>query len=268
MTRLAIEEVYKSQKENDQRLAALFLTQGSTGTLGSADYLREKFPLLKVCAGEALQCPTLLYNGYGAHRIEGIGDKHVPWIHNLKNMDMVAGIDDECCMRIVRLFNEPEGIEFLKSRGIPDESVKKLELMGISSIANLAGAIKMAKYYEMNKNDMVFTIATDSMELYQSRLQELRKEQGDYTDKQAAIDFESCLMSLTTDHMQELSYWDKKRIHNLKYFTWVEQLGKDVEELDKQWYDENYWKEKYQSHKEWDSFIREFNEKTGLLEKY
>jgi cysteine synthase A len=264
----AIEEVYKSEKDGDQRLAALFLTQGSAGTLGSADYLREKFPLIKVCAGEALQCPTLLYNGYGAHRIEGIGDKHVPWIHNLKNMDMVAGIDDECCMRIVRLFNEPEGIDFLKSRGIPDESVEKLELMGISSIANLVGAIKMAKYYEMNKNDMVFTIATDSMELYQSRIQELRKEHGDYTDKQAAVDFESCLMSLTTDHMQELSYWDKKRIHNLKYFTWVEQMGKDVEELDKQWHDENYWKEKYQSHKEWDLLIREFNEKTGLLERY
>jgi cysteine synthase A len=264
----AIEEVYQNEKSDDQRLAALFLTQGSTGTLGSADYLREKFPLLKVCAGEALQCPTLLYNGYGEHKIEGIGDKHVPWIHNLKNMDMVAGIDDECCMKIVRLFNEPEGIGFLKSRGIPDESVNKLELLGISSIANLLGAIKMAKYYEMNKNDMVFTIATDSMELYQSRIQELRKERGDYTDRQAAVDFESCLMNLTTDHMLELNYWDKKRIHNLKYFTWVEQLGKDVGELDKQWYDENYWKEKYQSHTEWDSLIKEFNEKTGLLEKY
>jgi cysteine synthase len=264
----AIEEVYRSKKDNDQRLAALFLTQGSAGTLGSADYLREKFPLIKVCAGEALQCPTLLYNGYGAHRIEGIGDKHVPWIHNLKNMDMVAGIDDECCMRLVRLFNEPEGKDYLKSRGIPDESVKELELLGISSIANLIGSIKMAKYYEMNKKDMVFTIATDSMELYQSRIKELRKEHGEYTEMQAAVDFESCLMSLTTDHMQELSYWDKKRIHNLKYFTWVEQLGKDVEELDKQWYDENYWKEKYKSFTEWDSFIREFNQKTGLLEKY
>lgn len=264
----AIEEVYESKKEENQRLAALFLTQGSTGTLGSADYLREKYPQIKVCAGEALQCPTLLYTGYGAHRIEGIGDKHVPWIHNLKNMDMVAGIDDECCMRIVRLFNEPKGKNFLKSRGIPDETAEKLELMGISSIANLAGAIKMAKYYEMNENDIVFTIATDSMELYQSRIEELRRERGDYTEHQAGVDFDSCLMGLATDHMQELSYWDKKRIHNLKYFTWVEQLGKDVEELDRQWYDENYWMEKYQSHEEWDVLIREFNEKTGLLEKY
>jgi cysteine synthase len=264
----AIEEVYESEKIGEQRLNALFLTQGSAGTLGSADYLREKFPLIKVCAGEALQCPTLLYNGYGSHRIEGIGDKHVPWIHNLENMDMVAGIDDERCMRLLRLFNEPEGKKFLKSKRISPDMVDKLELMGISSIANLVGAIKMAKYYEMDANDIVFTIATDSMELYQSRIEELRKERGAYTDYQAAVDWDSCLMSITTDHMLEMNYWDKKRMHNLKYFTWIEQIGKDVKELDRQWYDKNYWKEKYQSHKEWDALIREFNTKTGLLDKY
>jgi cysteine synthase len=182
----AMEEVYESEKKDHQRLAALFLTQGSAGTLGSADYLREKFPLIKVCAGEALQCPTLLHNGYGEHRIEGIGDKHVPWIHNLKNMDMVAGIDDEICMRLIRLFNEPTGKSFLKERGINPELVEKLELMGISSIANLLGAIKMAKYYEMDENDMVLTVATDSMELYQSRIKELNEEKGEYAEYQSA----------------------------------------------------------------------------------
>ncbi|MBW1717749.1 MAG: pyridoxal-5-phosphate-dependent protein subunit beta, partial [Deltaproteobacteria bacterium] len=109
--------------------------------------------------------------------------------------------------------------------------------------------------------------ATDSMELYQSRIKELRKERGNYTDYHAAADFDTCLMNLSTDHMLELSYWDKKRMHNLKYFTWVEQIGKDVEELDRQWYDENYWKEKFHSYKEWDKHIREFNEKTGILDK-
>ena len=263
----AIEEVYESEKAGGQKLTAIFLTQGSAGTLGSADYLREKFPRIKVGAGEALQCPTLLYNGHGSHRIEGIGDKHVPWIHNIRNMDMVAGIDDEACLRLIRLFNEPEGKKFLNSRGMSPELVAKLELMGISSIANLVGAIKMAKYYEMNKNDMIFTVATDSMELYQSRLEELRRERGAYSDYQAAVDLNSCLMDISVEHMLELSYWDKKRIHNLKYFTWVEQLGKDVQELDRQWYDEDYWREKYQSHKEWDVLIREFNGKTGLRRK-
>ena len=264
----AIEEIYYKEKKESQRLSAMFLTQGSAGTLGCADYLREKFPRVKVCAGEAWQCPTLLYNGFGAHRIEGIGDKHVPWIHNLKNMDMVAGIDDEFCIRLLRLFNEPSGRDYLKLKGVPEDTVNKLDLLGISSIANLLGTLKMAKYYEMNENDIVFTIATDSMDLYQSRMEELREERGEYTDYQAGADFDTCLMSLTTDHMLELSYWDKKRMHNLKYFTWVEQLGKSIEELDLQWYDENYWIEKYHSWKHWDKLIREFNEKTGLLKKY
>jgi len=193
-----VKEVYDKSfelSEDKQKLTALFLTQGSAGTLGCADYLREKFPSLKVCAGEAWQCPTLLLNGYGAHRIEGIGDKHVPWIHNLKNMDMVAEIDDEYSMRLLRLFNEPTGKKYLGIKGIPEETIDKLHLLGISSIANLIGAIKMAKYYEMNENDIVFTIATDSMELYQSRIKELRKERGNYTDYHAAADFDTCLMN-------------------------------------------------------------------------
>jgi len=264
----AIEEAYNKERKDKQRLTALFLTQGSSGTLGCADYLREKFPRIKVCAGEAWQCPTLLYSGYGAHRIEGIGDKHVPWIHNLKNMDMVADINDEFCIRLLRLLNEPSGKNYLKSKGVSEEIIDKLHLLGISSIANLIGSIKMAKYYEMNENDIVFTIATDSMELYQSRIEELQEERGEYTNNQAAVDFDTCLLNLATDHMLELSYWDKKRMHNLKYFTWVEQIGKDVEELDRQWYDENYWRDKYRSYREWDKLIREFNEKTGLLEKY
>ena len=264
----AIEEVFEKVKRGRQRLTALFLTQGSTGTLACADYLREKYSRLKVCAGEALQCPTLLLSGHGEHRIEGIGDKHVPWIYNVKTTDMVAGIDDDSCLRLMRLFNEPSGRHFLAARGIPEELVNRLDLMGISSIANLIGSIKMARYYEMNQDDIIFSVATDSMELYQSRIEELREEKGAYTEVQAAVDFETCLMSLKTDHMHELSYWDKKRIHNLKYFTWVEQLGKDVEELDRQWSDEEYWREKYQSYREWDKLIREFNERTGLRKKY
>ena len=260
----AIKDVFTQLRTDNQRLRALFLTQGSAGTLCAGDYLREIYPQIKICAGEALQCPTLLYNGYGEHRIEGIGDKHIPWIHNIKNMDMVAGIDDEYCIRLLRLFNEPLGREFLQSRGIVEEFTNKLDLLGISGIANLIGCIKMAKYYEMKKNDVVFTVATDSMDFYQSRLAEQREQNGSYSDLQAGMDYEACLMSLSIDHMNELNYWDKKRIHNLKYFTWVEQLGKNVSELDRQWNDHEYWREKYLSHLKWDKQNKEFNEKTGL----
>ncbi len=264
----AIEEVYRAESKGGERFTALFLTQGSAGTLGCSDYVRENFPLVKVCAGEALQCPTLLYNGYGEHRIEGIGDKHVPWIHNMRNMDMVADIDDEYCIRLTRLFNEGAGKAYLRKIGVPGSLTGRLDLFGISSIANLLGAIKMAKYYEMNEKDMVFTIATDSMELYQSRLQELRGDRGEYSEIEAAKDFEACLMGQGVDGVLELSYWDKKRMHNLKYFTWVEQQGKKVEELNAQWYDEDYWKSRLNSYREWDERIREFNERTGLLKQY
>ena len=264
----AMEEVFNQEKNENDIFAGLFLTQGSAGTLGSAEYLREVYPTFKVCAGEALQCPTLLRNGYGAHRIEGIGDKHVPWIHNMKNMDMVAGIDDEANMHIMRLFNEPEGKKYLVEQGFDPDLVDKLELLGISSIANMMGAIKMAKYYEMNENDVVFTVATDSMEMYQSRIIQERERLGEFTHEKAAVVFEADLMGLKTDHMIELTYYEKKRMHNLKYFTWIEQQGKTVEELNAQWYDENYWDDSFKKADEWDELITEFNEKTGLLKEY
>ncbi|NQV36880.1 MAG: pyridoxal-phosphate dependent enzyme [Candidatus Marinimicrobia bacterium] len=268
ITGSAMEEVFEQNNMGESRFSGLFLTQGSAGTLGAGDYLREKFPSIKIAAGEALQCPTLLYNGYGSHRIEGIGDKHVPWIHNMKNMDMVIGIDDEISIRLMRLFNESIGTTFLKEQGIPSEIVDKLHLLGISGIANLAGAIKMAKYYEFNENDTVFTVGTDSMEMYGSRLTEEREKHGEYSVQNAAVDFEARLMGLDSDGVMELSYYDKKRMHNLKYFTWIEQLGKTVEELDAQWYDDNYWTNAYSQADAWDEKITDFNEKTGLLKKY
>ncbi len=261
----AMQEVFQSQFDDKHNLRALFLTQGSAGTLGSGDYLKTQYPTIKVGAGEALQCPTLLYNGYGFHRIEGIGDKHVPWIHNMKNTDMVAAIDDERVMNLLRLFNEAEGHQLLSENGISTEIIEKLDLLGISSIANIIGAIKMAKYYEMNEDDVVFTVATDSMELYQSRYREAHEKFGKYTAKHAAIDYHSRLLEIGTDNLLETSYYDRKRMHNLKYFTWVEQQGKTVEELNAQWYDEHYWAAQYAKVDEWDKEIIEFNKKTGLV---
>jgi len=268
VTGSAMEKVFKQLNTGDLRFSGLFLTQGSAGTLGSGDYLRTKFPQIKVGAGEALQVPTLLQNGYGAHRIEGIGDKHVPWIHNMKNMDMVIGVDDNIAMNLIRLFNEKRGHQMLTAQGIDPDLVSKLDYLGISSVANIAGAIKMAKYYEFNENDTVFTVGTDSMEMYGSRLTEEREKHGEYSVQNAAVDFEARLMGLDSDGVMELSYYDKKRMHNLKYFTWIEQLGKTVEELDAQWYDDNYWTNAYSQADAWDEKITDFNEKTGLLKKY
>ncbi|MFQ6610516.1 MAG: pyridoxal-phosphate dependent enzyme, partial [Fidelibacterota bacterium] len=212
VTGQAMEEVFNQIAGEKDRFSGIFLTQGSAGTLGSADYIRTKFPAIKVCAGEALQCPTLLYNGYGAHRIEGIGDKHVPWVHNLKNMDAVAGIDDEVNIRLMRLFNEPAGQDYLAKQGISEHLIGSLPNLGISSIANIMGTIKLAKYYEWTSGDIIFTVATDSMDMYQSRLQEERENRGEYSGTDAAIDFEGKLNGISTDAMIELSYYDKKRM--------------------------------------------------------
>ena len=148
VTGAAAEEVYTAIKTPRSRFAAFVSATGSAGTIAAGDYLRTKFPRLKVVASEALQCPTLLMNGFGAHRIEGIGDKHVPWIHNVRNTDAVTAIDDEQCMRLFRLFNEREGLKFLGRHGVPASLIERLSWLGISSIANILSSIKAAKYFE------------------------------------------------------------------------------------------------------------------------
>ncbi len=183
-------------------------------------------------------------------------------------MDVVAALDDEPNIRIMRLFNEPAGKQLLKDRGVDGGLVDSLDVLGISSIANIMGAIKMAKYFEWDSSHLIFTVATDSMEMYQSRLQEERDKHGEYSTTDAGIDYEGRLQAINTEALLELSYRDKKRMHNLKYFTWVEQQGKTVDELNAQWYDENYWLDRYQQVEQWDARIDEFNERTGLLKQY
>lgn len=262
----AIEEVLEHEMGPDDQFFGSCFTTGSAGTIGAGDYLKVKYPTSKVIAGEALQCPTLLSNGFGAHRIEGIGDKHVPWIHNLRNTDMIIAIDDNDTIDLIRLFNEPEGRKLLKEKGVPEELVDQLDALGISSIANILMCIKAAKYYELDKNDVLVTVATDSMDLYGSRLAELEEERGKYTHENAAVDYKTSLMGMKTDSMLELGYQEKLRIHNLKYYTWIEQQGMELDELNAQWYDyRTYWSSIHKSVGAIDEKIRQFNEKVGLL---
>jgi len=264
----AIEELYRKIANGGSELAAYVSSTGSAGTIAAGDYLRERFPLLKVVAAEALQCPTLLMNGFGGHRIEGIGDKHVPWIHNVRNTDAVAAIDDEDCMRIFRLFNESAGHDRLVGLGLDRELVMQLNLLGISAIGNLLAAIKTARHFEMNENDVVVTVATDSADLYGSRLSELTEEKGEYSEVTAACDLERCIHGQGVDHYKELTFTEQKTIHNLKYYTWVEQQAKEVEDLNRLWTDRGVWRKIFSQIERWDEMIRQFNQSTGLLKKY
>lgn len=255
----AIEDIYNLLRTPTSRFSGFVSNTGSAGTIAAGDYLKSKFPHIKVTASEALQCPTLLQNGFGAHRIEGIGDKHIPWVHNIKNTDLVTAIDDEDCMRIIRLFNEPEGKKYLSEAGLDAEYIQSLSQIGISGVANMIGAIKQAKYFELTENDIIITIATDSMEMYQSRLDELNHANGAYSSIQAAKDHERCLLGIGLDYLKELTYPERKAIHNLKYFTWVEQQGKTVEEINQLWYDETLWPNLFNQAKRWDELIEAFN---------
>ena len=268
MTGHAMEEVLQKELGKDDRYFGLALTTGSAGTLGCGDYMKELFPTSKVGASEALQCPTLIQNGYGAHRIEGIGDKHVPWIHNVKNTDAVMAIDDNAVVNLARLFNEKAGREYLVDQGVPEDFVANLDLLGFSSIANMLSTIKMAKYYECDENDVLLTVFTDSMELYGSRLKEMHEEVGQYTTSNASAHFDRYLLGENTNDFEELTYYSRRRVHNLKYYTWVEQQGKTYEEIMDQWYDKDYWTGFHGQIEEMDELIKDFNGRTGLLKKY
>lgn len=265
VTGRAVEELLGAYLTDGKRFAGYVSASGSGGTLGAGYYLKQQFPRAKVVVAEALQCPTLLQNGYGDHRIEGIGDKHVPWVHDCRETDFVIAVDDEVPMRLLRLFNERTGRKVLVGQGIDPRLVEQLDLLGISGIGNVVATIKFAKYSELTEDDVVVTIATDAMQLYGSRLKELADERGDYTESQAHRDLE-LLGAVGIDYMKELGHYDRKAMHNLKYFTWVEQQGRALSELNAQWADhDRYWHGNLGNWEAVDELIGAFNDRVGLL---
>ena len=263
----ALADLFESVKRPGDRFSGACFTSGSAGTMSAGDLLKEKYPHLKLGVGEALQCPTILNNGFGGHRIEGIGDKHIPWIHNVKNTDMAIAIDDEDSQRLLRLFNTEQGKKYLKEElHLDDKLIEQLSWLGISGIANVLCCIKMAKYYELTEHDVVGTVLTDSAVMYGSRIEELNEQFGAYTEQEAALDHARHILDLKTDNLLELTYTERKRIHNLKYYTWVEQQGRTVQDLNALWYDtEGTWDAVHAQAKDLDELINEFNEATGVL---
>ncbi len=256
VTGSAIEEVLKAVGGN---LHGYVSCTGSAGTIAAGDYLKKLFPKSRIVASEALQCPTIYNNGFGAHRIEGIGDKHIPWVHNVKNTDVAVAVDDEIPMQWIRMFNEPEGLKLLREKGVKQDVIDKLDWVGISGAANIVAAIKYAKYFELKEDDVVVTILTDSIAMYGSRLEELRQEHGDFDAFSAHEVNARYFDGVGIDYLKELNYYDRKAVHNLKYYTWVEQQGKTYGEILAQWEDDSYWTDIVTHTKELDELISEFN---------
>jgi cysteine synthase len=247
------------------RLTAFVVASGSAGTLAAGDYLKERHGA-RIVVVEASECPTLLRNGFGEHNIQGIGDKHVPYIHNVMNTDVVAGVSDRSTGSLDLLFNSDAGIAYLTDRRHIDPALlSRLKLVGLSGIANLVAAIKTAKRLELGEEDVIFTVATDSAALYGSeRRKFLASHHPDGFDAVSAGEiFGEHLLGAVDNDVLELTHGERTRIFNLGYFTWVEQQGVALEAFEKR-RKQSFWKELQQAASAWDALIKEFNAATGL----
>ena len=245
----------------DSNLKARFYVSasGSSGTLAAGDYLKENLNA-QIAVVEATECPTLLYNGYGEHNIQGIGDKHVPLIHNVMNSDYVVGVSDEATNNLNLLFNSDEGREYLTNRrGLNSEFVGRLPEFGFSSIANIIASIKLAKKMKLTKDDAIITVATDGADLYETELAKTKKQFSKIYDQITCAEiFAKNFDAISVDHTLELSQIDKERIFNLGYYTWVEQQGTSLEEFEDR-RNQSFWDKHYKDMISLDPKIKEFN---------
>jgi len=248
----------------DLRLRAFVSATGSAGTIGAGDYLKDEYGSLTV-AVEALECPTMLYNGFGEHNIQGIGDKHIPLIHNVLATDVALAVSDVATDELGVLFAHDTGREYLAGRrGVPEGVVEGLQWLGLSSICNVLGAIKVAKHYGMGPDDVIVTVATDGAAMYGSERElALAKHFPDGFDAVSAGEaFGQHLLGAGTDHLLELGTRDRERIFNLGYYTWVEQQGVSIEAFEAR-RDQAFWRGIRSVVTEWDGLIDELNERVG-----
>ncbi len=262
----ALERVFLAAREArpELRLAAFVSATGSAGTIGAGDWLKDRHGA-RIVAVEALECPTLLYNGFGEHNIQGIGDKHVPYIHNVTNTDVVVAISDRATDQLTVLFNTDEGRRWLaRERGLRPELLEALPHFGLSSLCNVLAAIETAKALDLGPEDAIATIATDGADLYVSELEKARARDfpGGVDDAAAAATFEEHLRAPPTEHLLVLTPRDRDRIFNLGYFTWVEQQGATVAQFEER-RGQAFWRGLRELVPAWDALIEDFNRRTG-----
>ena len=264
-TGLALARIFETlcDAEPDLKLAGFVAASGSAGTLGAGDFLKSTHSA-KIAVVEAVECPTLLMNGYGAHNIQGIGDKHVPLIHNVMNTDLVIGVSDQATDGLNAAFNTDEGCRYLACRA--GVVVRRLRYLGLSSIANMLGAIKMAKHYGFGPNDVILSVATDGHELYESELKrylQQRHNLGRMTERLAAELVGEHLLGAGTEHVLEMTERERARIFNLGYFTWVEQQGIALADFERR-RSQTFWTDLHALVPVWDEMITAFNRDSGM----
>ncbi|MBM3907014.1 MAG: pyridoxal-5'-phosphate-dependent protein subunit beta [Gemmatimonadetes bacterium] len=262
----ALGQVFTALQATDSslRLAAFVSASGSAGTLGAGDWLKDRHGA-KIVAVEALECPTMLYNGFGEHNIQGIGDKHIPFIHNVMNTDAAVAVTDRATDQLFVLFNDEAGRAVLTARGVRDTVLDALPHFGFSSICNVVAAIKTAKRLNLGAQDVIVTVATDGAVMYKSeRPKLLQKHFGGACDRRKADDaFARHLLAADAEHVMLMGPVERDRVFNLGYFTWVEQQRVALPDFVAR-RDQQFWRDLRDLLPAWDAMIAEFNARTGL----
>jgi len=254
-----------SETKPRSRLAGFVAATGSAGTLGAGDLLKEHYGA-RIIAVEPVECPTLLYNGFGEHNIQGVGDKHVPLIHNVMNTDLVVGISDSDTDGLYSLFNTEVGQRYLSERrGCDLKTLDQLAGLGFSGIANMLAAIKVAKYLQLSSDDVLITVATDGASLYRTELDKwlATHAPGGFDEVNAAELFGEHLKTVRVDHLLDMTEADRRRVFNLGYYTWVEQQGIEVADFERR-RQQGFWRDLADLIPIWDDLIERFNGETGL----
>jgi cysteine synthase len=267
VTGRALERVFESlaATEPGLRLAAFVSATGSAGTIGAGDWLKDLYGT-RIAAVEALECPTMLRNGFGEHNIQGIGDKHIPLIHNVMNTDLVVDVSDRATDRLLVLFNTAAGRAYLADRrGVPAAILEGLSALGISSICNILAAIRTAKQLGLGADDVVATVATDGAAMYLTERDKIlaRDFAGGFDEAVAAETFGRYVLGAGTDEMLELAPADRERVFNLGYYTWVEQQGVSFDDFVAR-REQGFWRGLREQIPAWDAAIVEMNDRAGV----
>src|SRR5215470_9639949 len=265
----ALARVFESLRAADPglRLRAFVSASGSAGTLAAGDYLKEGYGAA-IVAAEALQCPTMLCNGFGDHNIQGIGDKHIPLIHNVMNTDIVTAVSDEATDHLGVLFSAPAGLDYLRTRRkVPEPALAALGSFGLSSICNILAAVKTARYLGLGSRDVVMTVATDGAGMYGSEREQVlaRDYPGGFDEAHAAETFGRWMLAAGTDHLLETTLRDRQRIFDLGYYTWVEQQGVSLADFTAR-RSQAWWAGLRDRLASWDGLIEEFNARTRVAD--
>ena len=263
----ALGDVFDGMRETEPQLQmrAFVSATGSAGTIGAGDYVKETYGA-RVVALEALECPTMLSNGFGEHNIQGIGDKHIPLIHNVHNTDFVSAVSDRATDQLSVLFASPIGLSYLAERAhVPARTLESLGSLGLSSICNVLGAVQTAKYLGLGPDDVVITVATDGAEMYGSERNRIcGRDFPDGFDETAAGEvFSRWMLGADTEHLVETTREDRERVFNLGYYTWVEQQGISSRDFVAR-REQSFWKSLRDKLPAWDELIGEFNSRTGV----